>query len=88
MSVRLDAKLLLVGDGPEKESLEALAVSLGIQEDVIFTGKRSDMPELLAISDLMIHLSEKEAFGLVLLRGACLRCAVYRNKGGRDSRSH
>ncbi len=71
---RIDAKLLLVGEGPEKEKLEAFARQLGIQEHVIFTGKRNDMPQLLAISDMMIHLSEKEAFGLVLLEA--LACGV------------
>ena len=70
----LDSKLLLVGEGPEKENIEELVSELGLQEDVIFTGKRGDMPELLAISDLMFHLSEKEAFGLVILEA--LACGV------------
>ncbi len=68
----IDAKLLLVGDGPEKMDMEALVVELGLQDDVIFTGKRDDLPELIAISDVMFLLSEKEAFGLVLLEAlAC-----------------
>lgn len=80
---RIDAKLLLVGDGPEKENLQAFAQKLGIQEHVIFTGKRNDMPQLLAISDLMLHLSEKEAFGLVLLEAfACGVPSVATNVGG------
>lgn len=68
----LNAKLLLVGEGPEKADMELLVNELGIQDNVIFTGKRDDLPELLAISDLMFLLSEKEAFGLVLLEAfAC-----------------
>ena len=70
----IDAKLLLVGDGPEKMDMEELVMELGLQDDVIFTGKRDDLPELLAISDVMFHLSEKEAFGLVLLEA--LACGV------------
>lgn len=68
----LDAKLLLVGEGPEKTAMEELVLELGLQDAVIFTGKRDDLPELLAISDVMFLLSEKEAFGLVLLEAfAC-----------------
>ncbi|MFJ7933467.1 N-acetyl-alpha-D-glucosaminyl L-malate synthase BshA [Sporosarcina sp. NPDC096371] len=70
----VDAKLLMVGDGPERTEMEELVRQLGLQEDVIFTGKRDDLPELLAISDLAFLLSEKEAFGLVLLEA--LACGV------------
>ena len=79
----IDAKLLLVGDGPEKVEMEALVIELGIQDQVIFTGKRDDLPELLAISDVMFHLSEKEAFGLVLLEAlACGLPSVATDVGG------
>jgi len=79
----VDAKLLLVGDGPEKMEMEELVLELGIVQDVIFTGKRDDLPELLAISDVMFHLSEKEAFGLVLLEAlACGLPSVATNIGG------
>ena len=70
----IDVKLILVGDGPERMDMEILVMELGLQKHVIFTGKRDDLPELLAISDLMFHLSEKEAFGLVLLEA--LACGV------------
>lgn len=63
--------------------MEALVVELGIEQHVIFTGKRDDLPELLAISDVMFHLSEKEAFGLVLLEAlACGLPSVATNVGG------
>lgn len=70
----LDVKLVLVGDGPERTEMETLAMEKGLQHAVIFTGKRDDLPELLAISDIMFHLSEKEAFGLVLLEA--LACGI------------
>lgn len=61
------AKLLLVGEGPEKEAIERQVRLLGLEDDVIFAGKRKDLRELLSMSDLMFHLSDKEAFGLVIL---------------------
>ncbi|WP_248510994.1 N-acetyl-alpha-D-glucosaminyl L-malate synthase BshA, partial [Sporosarcina sp. NCCP-2222] len=56
-----NAKLLLVGEGPEWKPIFDLVKEHGLLEDVIFTGKRDDLPELLSISDVMLLLSEKEA---------------------------
>lgn len=79
----LDAKLLLVGDGPEMAHIQQLVQQLELEESVIFTGKRNDMAKLLAISDMMFHLSEKEAFGLVLLEAmACGVPSVATDRGG------
>ncbi len=83
ISKEIDAKLLLVGDGPERLDMEELVMEYGLQDNVIFTGKRDDLPELLAISDIMFHLSEKEAFGLVLLEAlACGLPSVATDVGG------
>ncbi|WP_438318490.1 N-acetyl-alpha-D-glucosaminyl L-malate synthase BshA [Sporosarcina sp. FA9] len=70
----VDSKLILVGEGEEKEEIERLVLENRLQERVLFLGKRDDLPELLAISDVMFHLSKKEAFGLVLLEA--LACGV------------
>ncbi|WP_339250021.1 N-acetyl-alpha-D-glucosaminyl L-malate synthase BshA [Sporosarcina sp. FSL W8-0480] len=79
----IDSKLLLVGTGPEKIEMMDKARREGLENEIIFTGKRDDLPELLAISDLMYLLSEKEAFGLVLLEGfACGVPAIATNIGG------
>lgn len=79
----IDVKLLMVGTGPEQNDMMEKAKAEGLEEDIIFTGKRDDLPELLAISDLMFLLSEKEAFGLVLLEGfACGVPAIGTNIGG------
>ncbi|WP_153732236.1 N-acetyl-alpha-D-glucosaminyl L-malate synthase BshA [Sporosarcina obsidiansis] len=78
-----DVKLLLVGEGPEKFDLEQYVETIGLQDDVLFLGKRDDLPELLSISDVMLLLSEKEAFGLVLLEAfACGIPAVATAIGG------
>lgn len=77
------AKLLLVGEGPEWKPIFDLVKEHGLLEDVVFTGKRDDLPELLSISDVMLLLSEKEAFGLVLLEAfACRVPAIGTNIGG------
>lgn len=49
-------KLLMVGDGNDKSNLEKLAISLGIQKDVVFTGQVSyfDMPDFIAASDICL----------------------------------
>lgn len=74
LTQQIPATLLLVGEGPEKEAMIKRVADIGLQAKVQFTGKRDDLPELLAISDVMFHLSEKEAFGLVLLEA--LACGV------------
>ncbi|GAA0297277.1 N-acetyl-alpha-D-glucosaminyl L-malate synthase BshA [Gracilibacillus halotolerans] len=61
------ARLLLVGDGPEYSRMKALTKELGINEKVHFLGKQKDIPMILADADLLLLLSEKESFGLVLL---------------------
>ncbi|WIY62687.1 N-acetyl-alpha-D-glucosaminyl L-malate synthase BshA [Bacillus arachidis] len=70
----VDAKLLLVGDGPEFCTIVQLVKSLHIEEHVLFLGKQDNVAELLAMSDLMLLLSEKESFGLVLLEA--MACGV------------
>ncbi|WP_077326649.1 N-acetyl-alpha-D-glucosaminyl L-malate synthase BshA [Virgibacillus siamensis] len=70
----LNAKLLLVGDGPEYSDMVQLVNQLGLQDKVLFLGKQKNVSELLSISDLKLLLSEKESFGLVLLEA--MSCEV------------
>lgn len=71
---QIDAKLLLVGDGPEKTSLYKLVKKLDIEHKVIFLGRQDQLEELYSISDLMLLLSQKESFGLVALEA--MACGV------------
>jgi N-acetyl-alpha-D-glucosaminyl L-malate synthase BshA len=60
----MPARLLMVGDGPDRSSAEWLANSKGIQNRVQFLGKQERVHELLPVADLMIMPSELESFGL------------------------
>lgn len=70
----LRAKLLLVGDGPEMPTVMNLVQKLQLDRDVLFLGKQQNVEELYSMSDLMLLLSEKESFGLVLLEA--MACGV------------
>ena len=63
----IPAKLLMVGDGPERSPAMALCRELGVQDDVVFLGKVKNPIEPLRISDLLLLPSETESFGLVAL---------------------
>lgn len=64
---KMPAKLLLLGDGPDRSPAEWLAVKKGIHDDVVFLGKREQVHETLAISDVLLLPSQLESFGLVAL---------------------
>lgn len=70
----MPAKLLLVGDGPEKQRVLDIVKESPYEQDVLFLGKQENITELFAISDLKLLLSEKESFGLVLLEA--MACGV------------
>lgn len=71
---QIPAKLLLVGDGPEKNRILEIAKESLYKKDILFLGKQENVEQLFAISDLMLLLSEKESFGLVLLEA--MACGV------------
>ena len=77
------AKLIIVGDGPEKEAMEELCVTKGIQEKVVFVGNSSEIDKILCFSDLFLLPSEKESFGLAALEAmACGVPVISSNTGG------
>lgn len=58
---------LLIGDGPERQRLEAQALASAVQESVRFLGVRYDVPELLALSDVYVVPSHREGLSLALI---------------------
>lgn len=80
---KMDAKLLLIGDGPEITVVSKLVEKLNLRDKVLFLGKQDNLEELYSISDLMLLLSEKESFGLVALEAmACGVPCIGTNIGG------
>lgn len=63
----IPAKLMMVGEGPEKEPAELLCERLGIEEKVVFFGKSHEIDKILCFSDLFLLPSETESFGLAAL---------------------
>jgi N-acetyl-alpha-D-glucosaminyl L-malate synthase BshA len=79
----LPARLLMIGDGPERSAAEFLAMRLGVGDRVDFVGKQENVNELLPLSDLMLMPSEMESFGLAALEAmACRVPAVATRVGG------
>ncbi|HMF92362.1 MAG TPA: glycosyltransferase [Candidatus Angelobacter sp.] len=62
-----DVIFLLIGDGPERPRLEAQARGAGLEKNIVFIGRRTDVPDLLACCDLSVLPSENEAFPNALL---------------------
>jgi len=60
----IPAKLLFVGDGPERSTAEDLSRELGVCNDILFVGKQEQMEDILAIADIFLLTSEYESFGL------------------------
>jgi N-acetyl-alpha-D-glucosaminyl L-malate synthase BshA len=77
------SKLILVGDGPERQNIEQLCRELNICDSVSFLGKQDAVEEVLSISDLFLMPSETESFGLAALEAmACEVPVVSSNAGG------
>ncbi len=80
---KLPSKLLMIGDGPERQHAERLCREMGTCDDVRFLGKQDAIEELLAICDLFIMPSESESFGLAALEAmACEVPVISTNAGG------
>lgn len=79
----IPSKLLLVGDGPERQKMEMLSRELHLEQDVRFLGKLDAVEELLSVCDLFVMPSEKESFGLAALEAmACEVPVIASNAGG------
>lgn len=79
----IPAKLLMIGDGPERSEAEAQCRELGINDDVRFLGKLEAVEEVLSVADLFLMPSEAESFGLAALEAmACEVPVISTNIGG------
>ncbi len=79
----IPSKLLMIGDGPERNGAETLAREFGINDAVRFLGKQEAVEEVLSVADLFLMPSEKESFGLAALEAmACEVPVISTNAGG------
>jgi N-acetyl-alpha-D-glucosaminyl L-malate synthase BshA len=79
----IPAKLMMVGDGPEKEKAEKMCRKYGIQDKVIFFGNSNEIDRILCLTDLFLLPSETESFGLAALEAmACGVPVISSNSGG------
>ncbi len=79
---KIPAKLLMVGDGPEKAKAEKLCEELGIENKVIFLGNSNEIDRILSYSDLFLLPSETESFGLAALEAMAWSVPVISSNSG------
>lgn len=79
----MPAKLILIGDGPERDNVERLCREMDLCDNVRFLGKQEAIDEILSVCDLFIMPSETESFGLAALEAmACQMPVISTNAGG------
>jgi len=83
IQARVPARLVMVGDGPERSRAVERAETLGVSDRVLFLGKHASVDELLACADLFLLPSRNESFGLAALEAmACGTPVIATNTGG------
>jgi N-acetyl-alpha-D-glucosaminyl L-malate synthase BshA len=78
----IPAKLIMVGEGPEKEGAELLVEQLGITDKVVFLGNSNEIDRILCFSDLFLLPSKSESFGLAALEAMINRTPVISSNTG------
>jgi N-acetyl-alpha-D-glucosaminyl L-malate synthase BshA len=80
---KMPARLVMIGDGPDRAPAEELARKLGVQNDVLFLGQQNEVQEKLSQADLFLLPSRLESFGLAALEAmACETAVIATNVGG------
>src|SRR5680860_639904 len=79
---KIPAKLIMVGEGPERANAENLCKKLGISEKVIFLGNSNEIDRILCFSDLFLLPSESESFGLAALEAMINKVPVISSNTG------
>jgi N-acetyl-alpha-D-glucosaminyl L-malate synthase BshA len=79
---KVPSKLLLVGEGPDREHIEFQAKKLGILDKILFLGNSNEVNKLLCYSDLFLLPSQTESFGLAALEAMAARTPVISTNAG------
>ena len=79
---KVPSRLLMIGDGPERQNAEQLCREIGLCDEIRFLGKQDAIEELLAICDLFLMPSETESFGLAALEAMACEVPVVSSNGG------
>jgi N-acetyl-alpha-D-glucosaminyl L-malate synthase BshA len=79
---KINSKLIMVGDGPEKKKAKEFLRKHNLKNKVIFLGKTNQVDEILCSSDLFLLPSEKESFGLAALEAMALKVPVVSSNAG------
>jgi N-acetyl-alpha-D-glucosaminyl L-malate synthase BshA len=82
VAAAMPARLMLIGDGPDRSTAEHLARSLGIASRIHFVGKQDNVNELLPLADLLVMPSEMESFGLAALEAMACRVPTIATRVG------
>ncbi|MEC4686306.1 MAG: glycosyltransferase [Nitrospirota bacterium] len=82
IEIHKSVRFLIVGDGSLREYLMEEAVSLGIEDKIIFAGYRKDIPELLSLMDIFVLPSIKEGLPMVLLEAMAAKKPVIATRVG------
>jgi len=82
ISKKINSKLIMVGDGPDKKKAKDFLRKNDLKNKVIFLGKTNEVDEILCSSDLFLLPSEKESFGLAALEAMALKIPVISSNVG------
>ncbi len=82
VSAQRPARLVMVGDGPERQRAELRATEIGVGDHVVFLGKHASIHELLSCSDVFLLPSETESFGLAALEAMASGAPVVATRVG------
>ncbi len=79
-----EVKLVMCGDGPERQDAEALAARLGVTDKVSFVGQQPQLKirEYLSAADVLLLPSQSESFGLAALEAMACECPVIATRVG------
>jgi len=73
---KLPVRLVVVGDGPERQRVEQLVRDSGLDEAVELLGRRDDVPAILAAADVFVHAARTEGLGIAVLEAMAARVPV------------